>query len=104
MHASLVLSELSFFTGRRGVCLWGGPEFFGMLKGGGISFFSVGQREEGPEFLRFKEGGPKFSSNFFCANQIFSQPPGQLLFNLITAPSIFYVRGMFFHLGGPKFV
>ncbi len=32
------IRELSFFTGRGAVCLWGGPEFFGLVKGGGTNF------------------------------------------------------------------
>ncbi len=37
------IREPSFFTRRGAVCLWGGPDYIGVVKGGG-SFFSVGQR------------------------------------------------------------
>ena len=40
--------------------------------------------------------------NMFIYNQIFSQPLKHSLFSLITASSIICVRGMFFHLEGPK--
>ena len=33
------------------VCLWEGPKFFGVVKGGDQFFFSVGQRGGGPEFF-----------------------------------------------------
>ncbi len=46
------LRELSFLPG--------GPESFGMVKGGS-SFFSVGLRGD-QNFLRVKEGGTKFFS------------------------------------------
>ncbi len=101
-HADI--RELSFFTGR-GSSVCGGTRFFW---GGqrGQFFFSVGKRA-GQNFLMVKEEGLRqnlslyhSSSHTICSyNQLFSQHTGHSLFNLITAPSIVRVMGMFFHLG-----
>ncbi len=40
--------------------------------------------------------------NMFIHNQFFSQPLEHSLSNLITAPSLVCMRGMFFHLGGDQ--
>ena len=58
---------------RGGVCLWGGPELFGVFKGGN-SFFSVGQRGGGNQrSLRVKGGWAKIFDQ--GGGRIFS--PGQ---------------------------
>ena len=45
------IRELSFFTGREGRLFVGGPDFFGVVKGGD-HFFLVSQRGGGQNFLR----------------------------------------------------
>ena len=61
MHVSVnsigLLRELSFLSGG-GASVCGGPEFFGVVKGG--PFFSVGQG--GPESFEGQRGGDQ---NFF---------------------------------------
>ncbi len=66
------IRELSFITGRGGpsVCGGGGPEFFGVVKGG-TKIFSVVQRG-GPKFFEGQGGGDQ---NFFS---IFFGPSAQL--------------------------
>ncbi len=60
------LRELSFFTGGGGHLVVGGPEFFGMVKGGtsfpntkgGTRFFPRKQRGR-PKFFTYAKGGPE---------------------------------------------
>ncbi len=60
--------ELSFITGRGGrLFVGGGPEFFGVVKGGDQNF-SSGSKGGDQNFFRVKEGGTKiFSQKFFGA-------------------------------------
>ena len=52
------LKELSFFTRRGAVCVWEDHNFYGWSRG---AVFSVDQRGD-QNFLRVKEGEPKFLS------------------------------------------
>ncbi len=56
-----IIKGTIIFTGRGAVCLWGGPEFFGVVKGGN-QFFPVSQRR-GPKFFEGQGGGG--DQNFF---------------------------------------
>ncbi len=78
--------ELSFLPGGGGASVCGGTRIFWGVKGGG-QFFSVGQRMGG--------GGQDISSYFFSTLD-------HSHFNLITAPSIVCVRGVFFHWRGGR--
>ncbi len=78
---------LSFFTWRGGrLFVGGGPEFFGIVKGGD-QFFSVGLRG-GPEFFEGQRGGgdqkffPSWGPSIFV-------PWAQFLITIVINPNLF---------------
>ena len=99
----------------------GSYHFLGWSKGGPFCFSE--QKGRGPELLRIKEGGPNFflkkflllmCNSFLDSVQHFTLPYFMFIYNhihgfvstpdhspcnLITAPFIIYVRGVFFQQG-----
>ncbi len=57
--------------------MWGGPEFFGVVKGGDQNFFS-GSKGGGPKFFEGQGGGTKIFSQIF-----FFAPSAQFLLRYI---------------------
>ena len=49
---------------------FGGPEFFGVVKGG-TSFFFCGSKGEGPEFFESHSGGPECFPRNGTSNLLF---------------------------------
>ncbi len=106
------------FTGRGGQSLSGGTRIFREAQIGD-QFFSDGQRRNqnlwgslsaisllNMLFIFFFHLRHRYvftiPYNMFIYNKIFPPPQGYSHFNLNTAISIVYVRGMFFHPGGAR--